>query len=315
MPCWAPMTEPTPELAARLAARLTDAPIAGVRRFPTGLTHWVYEVTPAHGAPLVIRIAAPGMKPRMVGAVAWNRLLRPLGVPLPALLGEGAEGPHGWMALERLPGADLGAVIAELPAPRQAALAAELTRIQNRLAAALGPGSGYGYVTAPGRNCPHASWPDMLAAQLARGRRRLAQSGLDPDGLVDRAATRLESARPLLAAQPPTPFLHDITTRNVIIHEGALSGIVDVDEICYGDPMLPVALTRMSLLLAGEDTSYADMWEAARGGAPAPVMAAYMGLYLVDFLSEEGGAFNGQGPRAPGRLDRLRALAARLLPP
>ena len=43
---------------------------------------------------------------------------------------------------------------------------------------------------------------------------------------------------------PPTPFLHDATTKNVLVTaKGAFSGIVDVDDLCFGDPRYPAALT------------------------------------------------------------------------
>lgn len=36
----------------------------------------------------------------------------------------------------------------------------------------------------------------------------------------------------------PTPFLDDTTTKNVIINDGKLSGIVDVDYVNFGDHLL-----------------------------------------------------------------------------
>ena len=50
---------------------------------------------------------------------------------------------------------------------------------------------------------------------------------------VANCATRFER---YFAQIRPTPFLDDTTTKNVIVHEGKLSGIVDVDWICFGYP-------------------------------------------------------------------------------
>jgi hypothetical protein len=42
--------------------------------------------------------------------------------------------------------------------------------------------------------------------------------------------------RDALDAIRATPFLHDTTTKNVIVtHDGVVSGIVDVDDLCFGD--------------------------------------------------------------------------------
>ena len=47
----------------------------------------------------------------------------------------------------------------------------------------------------------------------------------------------VSAARAELDALSPVPFLHDTTTKNVIVTpEGSFSGIVDVDDLCFGDP-------------------------------------------------------------------------------
>jgi aminoglycoside phosphotransferase (APT) family kinase protein len=48
-------------------------------------------------------------------------------------------------------------------------------------------------------------------------------------------------------AVQPTPFLDDLTTKNVLVKNGELSGIIDVDFVCYGDPLLGVGATMASL--------------------------------------------------------------------
>jgi hypothetical protein len=67
------------------------------------------------------------------------------------------------------------------------------------------------------------------------------------------AVTRLVSAtRAQLDSLPPIPFLHDTTTKNVIVTPGGtFSGIVDVDDLCFGDTRYVVALTLASLAVSG----------------------------------------------------------------
>jgi aminoglycoside phosphotransferase (APT) family kinase protein len=45
----------------------------------------------------------------------------------------------------------------------------------------------------------------------------------------------------------PIPFLDDLTTKNVLVENGTLSGIIDVDFVCYGDPLLAVGATMASI--------------------------------------------------------------------
>jgi hypothetical protein len=42
--------------------------------------------------------------------------------------------------------------------------------------------------------------------------------------------------------------------------EGTFSGIVDLDDLCFGDPRYVVALTLASLLAAGGPPDYVDAW-------------------------------------------------------
>lgn len=55
----------------------------------------------------------------------------------------------------------------------------------------------------------------------------------------------------------------DASERNVIVFNGKITGIVDVDDMCFGDPLLVLALTHAALALEGLDTLYTDYWEQA----------------------------------------------------
>ena len=92
----------------------------------------------------------------------------------------------------------------------------------------------------------------------------------------------------------PTCFLDDITTKNVIINNGVLSGIVDVDSLAFGDSLLTVALTKVSLLSSGYDTEYTDYWTERLDldTKQKKALDLYSAIFCLDFLSEEGQVFN-----------------------
>ena len=56
----------------------------------------------------------------------------------------------------------------------------------------------------------------------------------------------------------PTPYLDDISTKNLLIYEGKLSGIIDIDWMGFGDMLTFVALTKVALLNMDLDTRYID---------------------------------------------------------
>jgi hypothetical protein len=103
----------------------------------------------------------------------------------------------------------------------------------------------------------------------------------------------------------------------VIIHNGRLSGIVDVDEICFGDPLTTPALTQMSLLASGYPTDYVDFWCDALelDHAQRRAVVFYTALFCVCFLGEVGQAFNANGSATVDlqKVARLNAILDDLL--
>jgi hypothetical protein len=72
-----------------------------------------------------------------------------------------------------------------------------------------------------------------------------------------------DSGEDELSAVTAIPFLWDASERNVIVFNGKITGIVDVDDICFGNPLFVLALTHAALALEGLDTLYTDYWEQA----------------------------------------------------
>ena len=118
-----------------------------------------------------------------------------------------------------------------------------------------------------------------------------------------------------LAAIEPVPFLHDTTTKNVIVApDGTLSGIVDVDDLCYGDPRYPAALTAAAMLAWDGPQDYVSAWLARLGQPRDALFDFYVATFLLDFMSEQGMTFNGNEiPADPLVCSRLSHLLAKAL--
>ncbi|MBW2282487.1 MAG: aminoglycoside phosphotransferase family protein [Deltaproteobacteria bacterium] len=293
--------QPTRVDAFEIAGTVLGRQVASVRRFPTGLHHFVYEVLFDSGDPVVLRIADPENRPALRGALYWEGLLRPLGVPLPEVLHSDLEMQRfafPFLVLERLPGTDLGDVYGSLSTHERQRIARQMVDLQ-RLASRLPEATGYGYaLDSSGRGLAE-KWRGVLDGSLRRTRRWIERAGVIDPVWADRAAARLDATEDLDDVRPRA-FFHDITTKNVIVHEGRLTGIVDVDSMAFGDPLWTVALTRMALLSAGHDTGYIDAWCRAMepGSAPADRLDLYTALHGVAFLGEIGQAFNREAPAA-----------------
>jgi aminoglycoside phosphotransferase len=262
----------------------------------------------AAGAPVVVRIAADHSKSAMVGAARLSRQLRPLGVALPCIIMEGLHGQHAYLVMERLPGVDLGDVIHSLSDSSLKTIAAEVARAQE-ITSRTGSAGRYGYAVTPA-DAPRQQWSQVLEDNLARSRRRIGNAGLFDTAVVDAVEDLVQFARYELDLLPPVPFLHDTTTKNVIVTpDGGFSGIVDVDDLCFGDPRYVVALTLAALMAFGGPTQYVDAWMNRAGFWADRLFRLYVTLFIVDFMSEHGQVFNGNPrpslPEAMAKLVRI----------
>ena len=219
--------------ATEIAARYAKSLPKHVHRFTTGAAHFVFEASFRDRAAIVVRISRPSDRTIAKDSAQLSNRLRPLGIPLPEILEDGTDATHPYLVLERLPGTDLGDVISSLRMEQLDSIANKIAEAQS-VVAGTPSGGRYGFAANP-ENAPYATWGEVLEEHRARSRSRIITAGLFNVSYVDRIEILARSMRSDLNAVPATPYLHDTTTKNVIITpEGELSGIVDVDDLCYG---------------------------------------------------------------------------------
>jgi len=299
--------------AADILAAVTGNAVVSVRRFPTGLAHYVYDARLDDGTALVVRLTRPEWSDAFAGAIYWSERLRPLGVPLPEIIYADASGDaHGLpvLILERLPGTDLGEVYPALSAEQKRRIAAQIVDVQRRVAM-LPHGPGFGYAHSYDDPTLKPSWKDELDSHLERSRGRIRAVGIVDEAVVDRVQKTVAAHRGYFARVEPICFLDDTTTKNVIVADGQLTGIVDVDVVCFGDPLRTPALTQMSLLNLGYDSTYINAWleQLALDRAQRQAVTLYTAMFCVGFLAELGQRFN-QGEAAPVESERRHRLMA-----
>ena len=310
--------EPNEKMARAMAGEVLAQP-SRAARFPAGLRHFVFEVTGARGQTVVVRASRREDVGVVRDALYWSARLRPLGIPLPEVLHADvtlACHPFPFMVLERLPGCDLGSVIGDLGHDEQRRLARRLAALQT-VVADLPPGRGYGFASRLEGPFPHASWQDVVAGELARSRRRIRAAGILDENHADQLEAASERFASYFAAVRPTPFLHDITTKNVIVEGTCLSGIVDVDDLCFGDPLFLVGLIRIALLANGHSAAYADAWlEVLRPDRDQrAALDFYCAIFCLNFMGELGHRFNRARPMTVEKayIERLEGLLQRYL--
>lgn len=103
----------------------------------------------------------------------------------------------------------------------------------------------------------------------------------------------MEEILVILDKVPAAPYLDDISTKNVLIYEGNVSGIIDIDWMGFGDMLTFVAMTRVALLNMDLDTKYIDylLDEIRPNTIEYKAFIFYCLIYCVDFMGERGMQF------------------------
>lgn len=281
---------------AEIVRKVRGEAVVQLSRFAVGSCHYVYDVLTESRRKFVVRIAKPENRDSLRGAIYWSALLRPKGVPLPEILHfdlDHITSPFPYLIIERFAGHDLGIIYTKLSKLEKMVLAKRIVDVQEKVGT-LPLGRGFGFAGSLESASFRKSWVDVLYASLERSRKRIETIGVLDSRAVDRVEERIGKYENYFSRVRPKGFLDDATTKNVIVHNGKLSGIVDVDCVCFGDSLFTIALTRMSLLNTNFDLDYIDYWcEAANlTDEQQEVLQLYTALFCVDFMGELGQTFN-----------------------
>ncbi|MBI1333678.1 MAG: phosphotransferase [Armatimonadetes bacterium] len=160
-------------------------------------------------------------------------VLRASDIPVPTVLKRGRTDDFDYLLLAKIPGRDLGHVLGEMSSEQMSGLAAQIVDIE-RKATSLPNGEGFGWtpMKIPGL---FASWTDVIER--------------DSKGCPDFVLAEVARWKPYFDEVQPTCFLDDLTVKNVIIEDGELQGIVDLDEVCYGDALYWLSLAETTVVL------------------------------------------------------------------
>ena len=95
--------------------------------------------------------------------------------------------------------------------------------------------------------------------------------------------------------------------------EGAcLTGIVDVDDLCFGDPLFLVGLIRVALLANAHSPAYANAWiDVLRPNREErEALNFYTAMFCLDFMGELGHTFHRaeSAPVEKAYVERLKGL-------
>jgi aminoglycoside phosphotransferase (APT) family kinase protein len=230
------------EEAAELVAAALGVRVSLAERQRAGASgNAVYRLILENGDSVILRASS------RANAFAFTRrnlrALAILGLPVQAVLAAGAWGDGGsYVILNWIPGRDLIDEIREMSKVQLTRLAGKVVEFQRRLAL-LPKSDGFGWAPI-GQSGSLRRWTDIFGGKLSPAD---AEDGTPLGALRARLCRLRGELESYFAEVRPTAFLDDLTTKNILVERGELTGIIDADFVCYGDPLLAVGATLASI--------------------------------------------------------------------
>ncbi|MBN1971540.1 MAG: hypothetical protein JXR48_10050 [Candidatus Delongbacteria bacterium] len=278
-------------LAKELVESRLSSRVIKIERFKTGLCHFVYDVLLENNEELVIRIS--GADVELNGGLYWNRKLQELNIPVPEIIDYGTFKEKLYSIHKKIPGDDIGNIYSGLTKQNKIEIVKQLVAIQTKVSENI-RANGYGYALSLDDKNLKSKWSDIVGRSINQAREFINKAGIFDLSYVDRVQQKYREFVSYFETIKPVAFLDDITTKNVIIHEGKLSGIVDTDTICFGDKLWHLGLTKMALLSSKLDTDYIELFihEYNLSDFEIQVTNFYTACCCIYFMGEIGQKFN-----------------------
>lgn len=255
-----------------------------IRRFSTGLSHFVFDVLTDDDSTCVIRLARPDRRKEFERGLFWHGKIELTGVRLPKILEFGEINGRYFAVYERLKGDDLENVYSSLSSQEKRNIAEKVAEVQQRVSS-----------LDRGLFAKIYSWEEVLQGVVARSEREMLSHKLCNLKYVDLVRAQLERYGGYIETLSPTAFLYDLSVRNVIIDDGKMIGVIDVDDVWFGDPLLAIGRGKTILLAMQQDTEFIDYWcdYLALTTLEMKVVDLYALLYCLRFMGTIGTRLNG----------------------
>lgn len=273
-------------------------------RNTVGLAGYVYTVV-FNDTKYVIKISDD--KNLIIGSTYWLNKVKDLDIPTPCVIAENLVNAPYYFVMSFIPGKDLGLVYSSLLKSEKKIIAKKIIGFQKeikKLPMAKGFGSLNSYEDSE-NIC--SSWEESLLNDINRAEEAIINNGIFSVEYVLKLKKIVPYFKEYFNSVKPEPFLDDITTKNVLIHEGKLSGIIDLDWISFGDEVLFLGLVTMALLSMKADIDYADYLkdEMNLNEMQERALKFYVLMFCVIFMSEKGMCFNQAEPMKVSEEDKM----------
>lgn len=286
---------------SQIARREFGADPTGVTRMTSGICNDVYTVAIGERE-YIFRLKDQARY--MLGSRNNIPLFKTKGITVPEILAEDYSLswlPVAFQIQNKIPGRDLGEVIETLSDDELRAIAGEVANIFRALSTVPNNGK-FGVVWGDDKDLV-----DSWSAEVARVTKVVIgwgrQSGV-LDAKLEAVLNRINSEyKAYFDRIRPYTYFGDIAGKNVMVHEGKFSGLVDLDSLAQGDPLEAVGRIKASWYGTHHGTVYSEAVQDALG-LPAEqrrIVTMYALLNRTFWTLENGVQFNRNTSRTVDR--------------
>lgn len=282
-------------LAIEIAENVFGQKPEKIERAGVGIANYVYLIE-CRGTRYVLRLNNEGNDYSETARLLASA--EKAGMPVSHVEASGFYKGANYIALTYISGQDLGIVYNKLSPQDKRNIARETVKLQ-KCAASI--------------QCAEKPrvWYNFIFEMLDQAEERIKSGGYFNNEKAAQLKTEAQKLMQYFSALKPVPYLDDISTKNLLIDGGHVSGVIDIDEIGYGDALTYIALMRVALLNMGYDDDICnfilDEMNADNPQRRAEVF--YCLLYCTDFMGERGMTFNGKKVEVnPNVVSRLNSL-------
>lgn len=263
-----------------------------ITRFTTGICNEVFAVTLSQQT-VVLRLNKDDTQMR--GSEKYIPLFKTHGITVPTILFSDYSKQlvlYSYQITTHLPGEDLGRVITELSQPQLSAIAKEVAHVFKTLAPL--PTNGlYGYVYGDDTKLKN-SWIEIVQHMANLISEQGSKTGTLNAEWRDRAQTLVADNQSYFASVQSKFYYDDISSKNILIHNGKFSGLVDLDGVAYGDYLEAIGRIYASWYGTDYGKFYSEQVMIACGlsANERQKVVMYALLDRMEWLTENGIQFN-----------------------
>jgi aminoglycoside phosphotransferase (APT) family kinase protein len=219
-----------------------------------------------------------------------------LGIKVPDILVEDYSKtliPLAYQIQSTIEGCDLGEVITMLTDHQLKVLAQEIAKIFDKVKTIPTNGK-FGVMWGGGDNELSDTWTERMRIWIDESEEHGKKTGVMDDHLAAVAERLYITYKSYFDSVKAITYYGDICSKNVMINNGILSGLVDLDGLTQGDPLEAVGRIRLSWYGTrhGEIYSQALMDEMSLTGEQRQIVTMYALLNQISWTCNNGIQFN-----------------------